>query len=126
MVTKQANATEMGMSDRVVAAVEKTWRGLGEDVDVVHAGPVEEAIDYTVVVPRLRQVECFLRRDQPLERASGKLVSLVDDGWQVCALLPTSALGEAHGAFRGLSIRLQGWWERDQDGEIRFTSPERP
>lgn len=126
MTATKLGSTDIDMTDRVVAAVERTWRGLGEDVDVVHAQSTDGPIDYAVVVPRLRQVECVLRIDQPLELATGKLVSLAQDGWEVSALLPTGALGDAHGAFRGLSIRLQGWWQREDDGAIGFTSPERP
>jgi hypothetical protein len=117
----------------VVEAVCNSWRVHGEQ-SAVHAwsdmasvlgrGP-DDAIKSVVVVPRVRRVECVLDPNTKIESAVDDVAALVAAGWAVSALLPVSAMGVAHEAFRGLTIELQGWWE-SAPGEVRFTALETP
>jgi hypothetical protein len=118
----------------VVAAVRRSWEVHGE----VTSAPAwaelaselgltssDEVIKSVVVIPRLRTVECVLDAQAKIQGAAADFTALVNAGWKVDALLPVSALGEAHEVFRGLSIALQGWL-RSATGELRFTAPETP
>lgn len=61
--------------------------------------------------------------DEHWDAARQELLVLAGQGWAVNALVPLHTLGAAHEVFRGLPLRLQGWWERD-DRDMAFTEPE--
>jgi hypothetical protein len=120
-------------ADRVTAAAQESWRGLGETSQVVawsliaSALGIEpgEVIKTAIMLPQLMRIECVLDDQADMRRAAEQIRALLLRGWTVNALLPLPALGSAHQALRGLSIQLQGWWTSDDD-RLHFTSPETP
>lgn len=97
------------------------WSDVAEQLGVGAAAP----ISVTVVVPQAMHIECVLEDTAPLSEVRSALSALRTDGWAVRALLPVSAMGQAHEALRGLDIGLQGWW-CSEGRSLRFASPEVP
>ena len=100
-------AVEVSLGDMVDRPVSGDVAGLS----VVAAGDLRIAeimVDETVVCAEL----------------TGAIWSLHDQGWKTVIVVPTSRLGEAHSALRGVPCLLQGWWE--DSTSIRFGSHETP
>jgi len=120
-------------ADEVAAAAKESWRIAGRHADVVAWDSFvdalglehDDAVVTAVVLPRERMVECVVDADAALQDAMKNFAALASDGWQVNAILPTACMGEAHEAWRGLNIHLQGWWQAG-GSRLRFTSPELP
>lgn len=120
-------------AQEVAAAAKESWRVAGHHADVVPWDSFVQAlgleldrtVSAAVVVPTERLVECVFDAGAVLQEAMGNFSALVSDGWHVNAILPTRCMGEAHQAWRGLDIQLQGWWNVEGRG-LRFTAPELP
>lgn len=125
--------TSVGEAREVAAAAQESWRVAGEEASVVewdafvHALGLEadNAIAAAVVVPKEQLVECVVDATASLRDAMTNFSALVSEGWSVNALLPVASMGQAHQAWRGLNIHLQGFWSAEGRG-LRFTSPELP
>ncbi|HEY3472602.1 MAG TPA: hypothetical protein VGL47_46220 [Amycolatopsis sp.] len=131
MATTSSDA-QPSVERRVGEAAVRAWHVAGEESQLVPWASLAEHLGNTVaatalgpviLVPRLRHAECVLATAEPWMSARHALRALVDQGWVVNALVPLGELGTAHEVFRGLPLRLQGWWERD-DRVLAFTDPE--
>ncbi|MGW4528973.1 hypothetical protein [Amycolatopsis sp. NPDC004378] len=124
--------TPSALERRVCDAAVRAWHVAGEESRLIAWASLAEqlgrsvtgtALGSVVLVPRLRRVECVFTADEHWDVARQALLVLADQGWAVNALVPLHTLGAAHEVFRGLPVRLQGWWERD-DRDMAFTEPE--
>jgi hypothetical protein len=131
MATMSSDA-QPNVERRVGEAAVRAWHIVGEESQLVAWASLAEqlgnivpttALGPVILVPRLRHAECVLATATSWTSARHALRVLVDQGWVVNALVPLGELGTAHEVFRGLPLRLQGWWERD-DRDMAFTDPE--
>ena len=128
-VTGDTESQALGIAD----AARESWRVVGHRADVLKwddaAGQLGAAVGapirFTVVVPKMKQIECVLDANAELPDARPALSALRSGGWIVRAILPVASMGRAHEALRGLDISLQGWWCTEERA-LRFTSPEVP
>lgn len=132
--TPATPTTDSDIGDPVARAARHLWESTGEESQVrpwaalaaeIGLQDSDSVMHFTVVVPRLRRIECIINDRDKLPAARDRINALLSRGYEVDALMPVQFLGAGHEAFRGCRIRLQGWWERKEHG-LAFTTPEIP
>ena len=119
-------STELGLAE----AAEAAWIAFGESPVAIDVRAISQANDSQVLPVGLlkldghRCIEAYFDEHGDLASARTFLLSLVNPGWQVTAVVPLHRLGRAHEAFRAFDVCLQAWW-RDAEGIVRFSGSER-
>lgn len=119
-----AESSSSALFQSVIQATVRAWDLAGHLCRVQVHDPERKGVLGSVHVPEARRLEVVVD-SSPGDSVWDALAKLhPGESWQLCALVPQSALGRAHERLRDYGFELQGWWVQD-NGEIVFGGVER-